>query len=310
MASTNVIPLYSTADITGVGDYLSDGEHPNHKTHKLIGPIQPGIASLREFVSRVGYGVRLLNRERRLQNQILIVAYWMIWRFEDRSDLTEIERGCFESNAVTRFAQGAPTYGYWHIDWLLETCDFNLIIPSFCGTDLPRLRRFVDRSLYSECRQFADEQVLSLNEGRRDAGKPALLTASDAHVEALLTRRWETVERKVAKFAVDSGTKVSARTLPTILVSLGLEEDEDWVMEGSVSIRFRKRGKGRRKWFRIRLEDFFKTTAVEINRLAAVKTARRRIQSGPLLTESSPPVHYTPLTSSLDVIQPTKTYEK
>jgi len=310
MATTKVIPLYSADDISRTGKYLADSKHKNHQTHTIEGPISCGADTLEQFVSHVRLGISILNRERRDRNQISIAAYWIIWRFEDHSDLAAHERETFQLEALRHFANGAPVYGYWHRDWLLETADFNLIIPAFDGLNLPVLRKFSDRSLYSDCRHFADQQTFAINAKRTAEGMPPLRDAADAHVDSLLTRRWETVERKVAKQSAAMKVAVTPATIPTILTSLGYIEDEDWSIEDGVSLRFCRRTKKRRKWFRIRLADFIRIVASEIEK-QNVKTLHPNQPSTIAKTISQlGPVKYTPKTSSPVVIQPNKSHEK
>ncbi len=273
MASTNVIPIYTYADFLGIGEYLADPHHPNHGHHNLDGPILHDTKSIDTFANEVLFAIDLLNRERRPQHQIEIHGYWCIWRFEDRSVLSNAERLRFQTHAIASFAQGAPVYGYWHNDWFLETADLNLLIPAFHGESLPYFRRNKDNSFYAKCRSFSDELVAELNDSRKSSQKPLLQTSTDAHIEAIRTSRWETMEKKVAKHACTIGTKPTLANLPALFIDLGMVEDEDWVIEGNISIRFRRRSKTRNKWFRIRTAEFLQTVEIEIAQIGGLRTS-------------------------------------
>lgn len=252
MPATKALSLSSAASVSNVLRYIYDENCESHKEYRIErddgGPHDDFVAGIEEAVTR-------LNQEARPSNQIMTRAHWLIVRFPDGSDLNALERGIVHRSLVDGLGAGSPRWA-WHSNRLNLGSDLNVVLPAVKPGLLPSLRRWISRSIWATAKTAMDRAVIALNGERRAAGRPPIPEMDRIQRAAVRLEDGRTLVEAMATEARDMKVRVSAATLLTLLLAVGLKST-DWSVEEDTII-FR-RG---RKRVRLRLDDLVAETAI------------------------------------------------
>ncbi len=237
MPNTKIISLSSAVSASSVLRYIYDPDRESHQEYMIErdngGPHDEFVAAIEESVLR-------LNQELEPSNQVSIRAHWLIIRFPDGSELSAPERTYVQRSLADGL--GSDGRWAWHVNRLNLSSDFNMVVPAVKSGLLPRLRRWLSRSLWATTKALMDRTVLALNAERHTAGRPPIPEIGKNQQAAMRMEDGRSLIEALATAAAEMKIPVSAATLPTLLSAIGFKE-EDWSIEDDdvFIIRGRKR---------------------------------------------------------------------
>jgi hypothetical protein len=161
-------------DIPRVSEYLENAKHKNHRAYNVQEPDIRGAANAKMFFTMLQYAMMVINSGRSDRERIETAAFWYVFSFGKKSNLSLDERKSYEQVIIAALGCAGFCYLVWHTHRKNGEADLNVLVPHIRLSPFPELSR--SRKLYrlGRARRRSDEWARKTNQAREDAGRPPM----------------------------------------------------------------------------------------------------------------------------------------
>jgi hypothetical protein len=248
MAAGKRKPIKHQVHLQNLLAYLVDQRHPNHVEYELSKFKTYSKINAATFNKEADEAFAWINRPGKKGRKLETLGHYFIFRFVDGTDLTEAERGFYESEMVRLGVSSGLVVSNHHHNLETLSTDFNFVQAGWTG-DPPRALRTNQDDLLPPMQRVSNSLLKEMNEKRKTANQPLIIGVLDLMRARARKRRQTTIEDDI--IAANKVQEVGPANLTEVLKQYG-HQASPWTLESkTISIIPR----GQKKAIRIDAED-------------------------------------------------------